>query len=42
MIIRLGGTNAKEGQELLASANMITAQTLSEAAQKAVAASKGA
>ena len=41
MIIRLVGTNAKEGRALLADAEMITAQTLAEAAQKAVAAAKG-
>lgn len=41
MIIRLVGTNAEEGRELLADADMITAQTLAEAAQKAVAAAKG-
>jgi succinyl-CoA synthetase beta subunit len=34
MILRLAGTNAKEGLELLASANLPTAETLSEAAQK--------
>lgn len=39
MVIRLVGTNAEEGRELLAQANMITAETLAEAAQKAVAAS---
>jgi succinyl-CoA synthetase beta subunit len=41
MIVRLVGTNAEEGQKLLANANMITAQTLADAAQKAVAAAKG-
>jgi succinyl-CoA synthetase beta subunit len=41
MIVRLTGTNAEEGLRLLAEANMITASTLSEAAQKAVAAAKG-
>jgi succinyl-CoA synthetase beta subunit len=42
MVIRLVGTNAEEGRKLLADANMITAETLAEAAQKAVAAAKGA
>ncbi|MFO3797274.1 MAG: ADP-forming succinate--CoA ligase subunit beta [Anaerolineales bacterium] len=40
MIIRLVGTNAEEGRQMLAQANMITAETLAEAAQKAVAAAK--
>jgi succinyl-CoA synthetase beta subunit len=42
MVIRLVGTNAEEGREILANANMITADTLADAAQKAVAAAKGA
>jgi len=42
MVVRLVGTNAEEGRELLANANMITAETLADAAQKAVAAAKGA
>jgi succinyl-CoA synthetase beta subunit len=41
MVVRLVGTNAAEGRALLANANMITAETLLEAAQKAVAAAKG-
>ena len=41
MIVRLVGTNAKEGRALLADANMTTAVTLADAAQKAVAAAKG-
>ena len=40
MVVRLVGTNAEEGRRLLADANMITAETLVDAAQKAVAASK--
>ena len=36
MVIRLVGTNAEEGRTLLAQANMITAETLAEAAQTAV------
>ncbi|MBN2145801.1 MAG: ADP-forming succinate--CoA ligase subunit beta [Anaerolineales bacterium] len=42
MVVRLVGTNAEEGRELLANANMITAETLADAAKKAVAAAKGA
>lgn len=41
MVVRLVGTNAEEGRDLLADANMITAETLAEAAQKAVTAAKG-
>ncbi|RLD01649.1 MAG: ADP-forming succinate--CoA ligase subunit beta [Chloroflexi bacterium] len=41
MVVRLVGTNASEGQQLLKDANMETADTLAEAAQKAVAAAKG-
>lgn len=37
MVIRLVGTNAEEGRQILADAQMITAETLAEAAQKAVA-----
>jgi len=40
MIVRLVGTNAEEGRQLLADANMITADTLADAAQKAIAAAK--
>jgi succinyl-CoA synthetase beta subunit len=40
MVIRLVGTNAEEGRQILANANMITANTLAEAAQKAVAVAK--
>ncbi len=40
MVVRLVGTNAEEGRQLLADANMITATTLIDAAQKAVAAAK--
>ncbi|MCJ7722757.1 MAG: succinate--CoA ligase subunit beta, partial [Anaerolineales bacterium] len=38
MITRLVGTNAEEGRRLLAEAQMITAETLVDAAKKAVAA----
>lgn len=41
MVVRLVGTNAEEGRKLLADAKMITADTLADAAQKAVAAAKG-
>ncbi|TDA65079.1 MAG: ADP-forming succinate--CoA ligase subunit beta [Chloroflexi bacterium] len=40
MIVRLVGTNAEEGRRLLADANMMTAETLAEAAEKSVAAAK--
>jgi succinyl-CoA synthetase beta subunit len=40
MVIRLVGTNAEEGLKLLSDAHMITAQTLTDAAKKAVAAVK--
>jgi len=36
MVVRLVGTNAEEGRQLLLDANMITADTLADAAQKAV------
>ncbi len=42
MVTRLVGTNAEEGRQILSDAHMITADTLVDAAQKAVAASKGA
>jgi succinyl-CoA synthetase beta subunit len=41
MVVRLVGTNAEEGQRLLNDAHMITATTLTEAAEKAVAAAQG-
>ena len=41
MVIRLVGTNSDEGRQILADANMITAETLVEAAQKAVAITGG-
>jgi succinyl-CoA synthetase beta subunit len=41
MVARLVGTNEKEGRQILAKAEMITAATLAEAAQKAVAAARG-
>jgi succinyl-CoA synthetase beta subunit len=36
MVVRLLGTNAEEGKKILAEANMVTATTLTGAAQKAV------
>jgi succinyl-CoA synthetase beta subunit len=41
MVVRLVGTNAEEGRKLLKDAKMITADTLADAAKKAVAAAKG-
>lgn len=41
MVARLVGTNEEEGRQILAAANMATAKTLAEAAQKAVALVKG-
>ena len=38
MVVRLLGTNSEEGMRILAEANMTTATTLTEAAEKAVAA----
>jgi len=40
MVVRLVGTNAEEGRKLLSDANMITAETLVDAAKKSVAAAK--
>ncbi len=40
MVVRIVGTNAEEGRKILANASMITAETLEEGAQKAVAAAK--
>ena len=37
MVVRLVGTNAEEGRRILAEANMVTAETLANAAKKAVA-----
>ncbi len=41
MVIRLVGTNAEEGRRMLADAKMITAETLVDAAKKAVAVAMG-
>jgi succinyl-CoA synthetase beta subunit len=40
MVVRLVGTNAEEGRELLHNAKMITADTLADAAKKSVAAAQ--
>jgi succinyl-CoA synthetase beta subunit len=40
MVVRLVGTNAEEGRRLLENAKMITAETLADAAKKAVKAAK--
>jgi succinyl-CoA synthetase beta subunit len=40
MIVRIVGTNAEQGRKILASAKMVTAETLEEGAQRAVAAAK--
>jgi succinyl-CoA synthetase beta subunit len=42
MVVRLVGTNAEEGRRMLSLANMSTAGTLVEAAEKSVALAKGA
>jgi succinyl-CoA synthetase beta subunit len=41
MVARLVGTNEEEGRQILAEAKMMTAATLTEAAQKAVTAARG-
>lgn len=41
MVVRLVGTNAEEGRRLLADAQLITAETLVEAAQKSVQVARG-
>ncbi|MGD9148038.1 MAG: ADP-forming succinate--CoA ligase subunit beta [Anaerolineae bacterium] len=41
MVARLVGTNEEEGRQILAQAEMLTAATLTEAAQTAVAAARG-
>lgn len=41
MVVRLVGTNAAEGREILSQANMVTAETLADAARKAVALAHG-
>jgi len=40
-VVRLVGTNEEEGRRILAEANLITATSLADAAQKAVAAARG-
>jgi succinyl-CoA synthetase beta subunit len=41
LIVRFGGTNAEEGRQLLESTSLITADTLSGAARKAIEAAGG-
>ncbi|MBE9475267.1 MAG: ADP-forming succinate--CoA ligase subunit beta [Chloroflexi bacterium] len=41
MVTRLVGTNAEEGRQILSEANMITAETLVDAAKKAIRAAQG-
>ncbi len=41
MVVRLVGTNAEEGLRLLADADMVTAETLAQAAEKSVALAEG-
>ncbi|HZD55177.1 MAG TPA: ADP-forming succinate--CoA ligase subunit beta [Anaerolineales bacterium] len=41
MVARIVGTNAEEGRQILADAEMVTAETLVDAAQKAIAVAKG-
>ena len=41
MVARLVGTNAEEGRQILSGANMITAETLVDAAKKAISAAQG-
>jgi succinyl-CoA synthetase beta subunit len=41
MVIRLVGTNAEEGRQILSEADMITAETLVDAAKKAIQAAQG-
>jgi succinyl-CoA synthetase beta subunit len=41
MVTRLVGTNAEEGRQILSAADMITAETLVDAAKKAIAAAQG-
>lgn len=41
MVVRLVGTNAEEGRRILADAHMVTAETLADAAKKAVALATG-
>lgn len=41
MVTRLVGTNAEEGRQILSEANMITAETLVDAAKKAIKVAKG-
>jgi hypothetical protein len=42
MVARITGTNKEEGDRILASANLITANSAAEAAQKAIALARAA
>ena len=42
MVVRIVGTNSEEAKPILAEANLITADSLDDAAAKAVAAAGGA
>jgi succinyl-CoA synthetase beta subunit len=42
MVVRLVGTKAEEGRKILADANLITAESLADAAKKAIEAARGA
>ena len=42
MVVRIVGTNSEEAKPILAEANLITADSLDDAAAKAVAAANGA
>ena len=42
MVVRIVGTNAEEAKPILAEADLITADSLDDAAAKAVAAARGA
>jgi succinyl-CoA synthetase beta subunit len=42
MVVRIVGTNADEARPILAEANLITADSLDDAAAKAVLAARGA
>ena len=41
LVVRFGGTNAEEGRALLQGTRLMTAETLSEAARKAIEAAGG-
>jgi succinyl-CoA synthetase beta subunit len=41
VVVRLAGTNAKEGNELLKGSSLVPAETFSEAVKKTIALGKG-